>query len=220
VGVELNKGAASFGHWPASKRTTARVKVVSHEEYSVFFLVCPLLAVSACSDQAQRQSVRGALAVSAEALESNDAARFFNVLDERSRFALSATVKERLAAKELIARDYPEGDRAQALAALGDAGEVQTPAELFARRCDAACLRGFRELVGAPAAERVEGDEVVVTTTRGTTLHMHAGTDRTYGLVWNTRALSDERARAARELKQIRENAEIYRKRSALEGKE
>jgi hypothetical protein len=184
------------------------VKVVSHEEYSVFFLVCPLLAVSACScsDQAQRQSIRGALAVSAEALESNDAARFFNVLDERSRFALSATVKERSEARDLIVRDYPEGERAQALAALGDAGQVQTPAELFARRCDAACLRGFRDLVGAPAAEKTEGDEVVVTTTRGTTLHMHTGTDGTYGIVWNTQELSEERARAARELKQIREN--------------
>lgn len=193
---------------------------MSHEEYSVFFLVCPLLAVSACScsDQAQRQSIRGALAVSAEALESNDAARFFNVLDERSRFALAATVKERSEAKELIGRDYPEGEKAQALAALGDAGEVQTPAELFARRCDAACLRGFRELIGAPATQRADGDEVVVTTTRGTTLHMHAGTDGTYGLVWKPRELSEERARAARELKQIRENSAVYRKKRELEG--
>jgi hypothetical protein len=194
------------------------VKVVSHEQYSVFFLVCPLLAVSvcSCSDQAQRQSIRGALAVSAEALESNDAARFFNVLDERSRFALSATVTERLEARDLIVRDYPEAEKARALAALGDAGDVQNAAELFKRRCDAACLRGFRELVGAPAEERVVGDEVVVTTTRGTTLHMHTGSDGTYGIVWNTQPLSEERARAARELKQIRENAGIYRQRREL----
>lgn len=184
----------------------------------MFFLVCPLLAaVSACSDQAARQTIRGALAVSAEALESNDAARFFNVLDERARFALAATVKERLAARELIVRDYPEAEQAQALAALGDAAQVQTPAELFARRCDAGCLRAFRELVGAPAAEQVVGDEVAVTTTRGTTLHMHAGKDRTYGIVWNTRELSDERARASRERRLIEENASIYRKRRALQ---
>jgi hypothetical protein len=175
--------------------------------------------VSACSDQAQRLTIRGVLAVSAEALESNDAARFFNMLDERARFAMAATVKARLAARELIARDYPEPEKARALAALGDAGRVQTAAELFSLRCGEACLRGFSDQIGAPTSQVATDDEVVVTTTRGGTLHMHAGASGEYGIVWNTQALSDERAQASRELVQIRENAAIYRKRRQLEAR-
>jgi hypothetical protein len=64
----------------------------------------------------------------------------------------------------------------------------------------------------------MSGDEVVVTTVRGATLHMHAGKDGGYGMVWKTKLLSDERSQAARELVQIRENAGLYRQRRKLEG--
>jgi hypothetical protein len=73
--------------------------------------------------------------------------------------------------------------------------------------------------VGAPVAQKISGDEVVVTTVRGATLHMHAGKDGGYGMVWKTKLLSDERSQAARELVQIRENAGLYRQRRKLEGK-
>jgi hypothetical protein len=197
----------------------ARVKVVSHRQYSVFFLVCPLFALLSCSDPARRQTIRGTLALCAESLESNDAFQFFNNLDERSRYAMGATVEARREARELIAKDYPEPERTKALAALGPASQVQTAAALFALRCDAACLRGFADQIGAPASEIRAGDEVVVKTTRGGTLHMHAGHDGQYGIVWNTQALSEERSRASRELTQIRINAEIYRQRRALAAK-
>jgi hypothetical protein len=197
----------------------ARVKVVSHRQYSVFFLVCPLFALLSCSDQAQRQTIRGTLALCAESLESNDALGFFNNLDERSRYAMGATVTARREARELIAKDYPEPERAKALAALGPASQVQKAAELFALRCDATCMRGFADQIGAPASEMRAGDEVVVKTTRGGTLHMHAGHDGQYGIVWNTQALSEERSRSSRELAQIRINAEIYRQRRALAAK-
>jgi hypothetical protein len=45
---------------------------------------------------------------------------------------------------------------------------------------------------------------------------MHAGNDGWFGLVWNTEALVEERAQAARELEQIRENASVYRKQREL----
>jgi hypothetical protein len=160
--------------------------------------------------------VRGVLAVSAEALEAGDAVRFFNMLDERSRFAMEATVKARAEARKLIEETYPPNEQAAALAALGDAASVSSAAELFSRRCDAACLREFSDRVGSPQREERSGDDVLVTTVRGTTLHMHAGKDG-YGIVWNTQALSDERAQASRELGQIRDNAEVYRRRRALE---
>lgn len=190
--------------------------VVSHKEYSVFFLVCPLFAFAACSGSGQQSTVRGALANAAEALEGRDAVRLFATLDERTRFAMMSTVKARHEARALIEADYPESEKAGALAALGDAAEVTSAAELFARRCDRACLDVFTDTVGAPASEVVRGDEVEVTTVRGRTLRMHAGADGKYGIVWSTAETAAERAHAARELRRIKENAEIFRKRAAL----
>jgi hypothetical protein len=156
------------------------------------------------------------LAASAEALEANDPQALFETLDERTRYAMSATVNARKDARTVIETDYPEAEKPRAFAALGDAAQVATAAELFARRCRKSCLASFAELVGAPATEVQQGDEVVVTTVRGRTLHMHAGHDGRYGIVWNTQIVSEERARASRELKLIRDNAAVYRKRSAL----
>ena len=192
---------------------------MSHREYSVFFLICPLFAVPACSGYGSGYSVRGALALSAEAVEAQDAARMFPALDERTRFAMLSTVKARQDARVLIERDYPDAEKAQALAALGDAGQVETAAELFGRRCDAACLRHFGEVVGAPTAQVEVGDELEVTTVHGRTLRMHAGKDGGYGIVWMTRETSDERARASKELRMIQDVAAVYRKRKALEEK-
>jgi hypothetical protein len=195
----------------------SRVNVVSHNEYSVFFLACPLFIGLACGDGSGPRDVRGALAASAEALEARDSDRFFKLLDERTRFAAAAIVTARTAAKALIQADYPPEERARALAALGDAALVSTPQELFRRRCGAACLQRFADVVGAPVAQEAQGDEIAVTTVRGAILHMHAGSDGGYGIVWNTQALSDERAQASRELKLIGENAAVYRRRRELE---
>ena len=192
--------------------------MVSHKEYSVFFLICPLFTLAACSGHGQKSTVRGALANAAEVLEGRDAVRFFATLDERTRFAMSSTVKARREARAIIEADYPESEAAGALAALGEAAEVSTAAELFARRCDVACLNDFADRVGAPASQVVRGDEVEVTTVRGRTLRMHAGTDGGYGIVWSTDATANERSHSARELRRIKENAEIFRRRAALTG--
>jgi hypothetical protein len=144
--------------------------------------------------------------------------RFFATLDQRTRFAMISTVTVRREARALIEADYPESEKAGALAALGEAAEVSTGAELFARRCDLACLNHYADTVGAPASQVVRGDEVEVTTVRGRTLRMHAGTDGAYGIVWSTEETAAERAQSARELRRIKENAEVYRRRAALMG--
>ena len=61
------------------------------------------------------------------------------------------------------------------------------------------------------------GSELEVITARGGRLRMHRGQDGNWGIVWNTDALARERTRAARELVQIEQNADIYRRRRALE---
>jgi hypothetical protein len=190
---------------------------VFSSNYTRFFAVCPLLMLGCRTYDATE--VRGALAGAASALEAGDGIRLFPYIDERARFALASTVKSRLGARKLIEADYPVAERPAAVAALGDAAQVKTPDELFARRCDPACMRTLAEQVGAPVSQSVEGDEVRVTTSRGTTLHMFAGHDGRYGIVWNTRACMAERAQASRDLRQIEENAAIYRKRRELGAK-
>jgi hypothetical protein len=163
--------------------------------------------------------VRSALAGAASALESGDGNRLFPYIDERARFALASTVKSRGEARKLIEADYPASERDKALAALGDAAQVESPSELFSRRCASDCMRTLAEQVGAPVSQIPEGDEVRVTTSRGTTLHMFAGHDGRYGIVWNTKECMAERAQASRDVRQIEENAKLYRKRRELEGK-
>ncbi|HEY2735411.1 MAG TPA: hypothetical protein VGI70_15545, partial [Polyangiales bacterium] len=204
--------------WTTLSRAACRVNFVSHNEYSVFFFVCPLI-LSACGYGAQPRDVRGALAAAANALESRDSEAVFHCLDERARFAMYAIVNTRRDARKLIEADYPPQERGPALAALGEAAKVSTAEELFARRCDSACLQTFADAVGAPVSQRMSGDEVVVSTVRGKTLRMHAGSDGGYGLVWNTEPLAGERSQAARELVRIRENAAVYRRRKKLEAR-
>ena len=185
-------------------------------KYSRFFAVCPLLILGCRTYDAT--DVRGALAGAAAALESGDGVGLFPYIDERARFALGSTVTSRNDARRLIEVDYPASERPAALAALGDAAEVATADELFARRCGEGCMRTLAEQVGAPVSQFREGDEVRVTTSRGTTLHMFAGHDGRYGIVWNTKACMAERGVAARDFRQIQENAAVYRKHRALGG--
>jgi len=187
---------------------------VFSSKYSCLFAVCPLLMLGCRTHDAT--DVRGALAGAAAALEGSDAARLFPYIDERARFALASTVKSRADARRLIESDYPEAERPAALAALGEAAEAQSATELFARRCTEPCLSALAAQVGAPVTQTAVNAELRVTTSRGGTLHMFAGQDGRYGIVWNTAATMAERAQASRDLTQIRENAAIYRKRRDL----
>jgi hypothetical protein len=187
---------------------------VFSSNYTRFFTVCPLLMLACRTYDAT--DVRSAMAGAASALEAGDGIRLFPYIDERARFALASTVKSRGAARKVIEADYPVADRPAAVAALGDAAQVATADELFASRCASDCMRTLAGQVGAPVSQTVEGAEVRVTTSRGTTLHMFAGHDGRYGIVWNTRACMAERAQASRDFRQIEENAAVYRKRREL----
>lgn len=174
-------------------------------------------AATGCADAPDPRTVRGAIAAAAAAIEERDPARLFRLVDQRARHAMASIVTDRQEAKRLIAAQYPEEERAAALTALGDAANASSATELFALRCGEPCMTGLGAQLGAPQAEERTGDEVVVTTARGGTLHMHAGKDGHFGLVWNTPELVAERDRASRELLQIKENAAVYERRRTLE---
>jgi hypothetical protein len=159
------------------------------------------------------------LAAAARALESRDARAFFPIIDQRARAAMASIVKSRKRAAQLILADYPEPERTRALATLGDARGALDGPDLFKRRCGPGCLAQFEAAVGAPAGDVPDSppDEIAIQTTTGGQLTLHRGNDQAFGIVWNTPALQEERTRAARELVQIRHNAEVYRKRRALE---
>jgi hypothetical protein len=147
---------------------------------------------------------------------SRDAEKLYLVIDQRARFAMASIVKARARAAAIIRHDYPAEQQASALAQFGDALDVSDPAELFRRRCTDACFADLAERVGAPVEQRVEGDELLVRTTRGGELRLFKGDDQRYGIVWNTQALSRERQRAAAEEDLVRSNAQTFAKRNAL----
>jgi hypothetical protein len=138
------------------------------------------------------------------------------VLDERSRSALSSIVKDRNRAARLVRADYPPEEQAAAMGALGDGALSADPGELFARRCPAACIAALTAGLGAPVSQTQLGAELLVRTAQGGQLRLFQGSDGCWGVVWKTAELAEERTRAARELVQIKVNAEVYRKRRAL----
>jgi hypothetical protein len=169
-----------------------------------------------CFD-ADPRDVRGALDAAARAIEADDGEALYRVIDQRSRHALEAIVKQRQAAAALIRAYYPAAEQAQALHALGDAAEARSGAALFAGRCARPCRARFAKALGAPVSQQREGPELVVTTAQGEHVRLYHGSDTWYGLVWNIEALDRERTRAAQELLQIEDNASVYRKRRSLE---
>lgn len=166
---------------------------------------------------------RGALALAAEAVAAGHAPTLFRVIDQRSRFALAAIQQARAEAAALVRADYPPEAQAAALAQLGDAALATDPADLFARRCTKPCMDQLGAQLGAPVRERAAsgeaGPELEVETANGHRIRLMKSREGHYGIVFDRRhELFDERNRAARELEQIRANAEVYRKRKALEA--
>jgi hypothetical protein len=188
------------------------------DKYLFAAIACAaLFGAGGCGPSDPREP-RGAIAAAAEAVERGDGRKLFRLMDQRSRHALSAIQKARSEARKLVLADYPAAEQGPALAGLGDAALARDAADLFVQRCPAACQAELGRGLAAPVAERAVGDELEVETTAGTKLRLRRGNDTWYGLVFRTAELSEERDRAARELEQIRQNAEVYRKRRALEG--
>jgi len=182
---------------------------------SASFIIAAILA--GCGDPDPR-TVRGALEMAANAVEARDARALFRVIDQRARQAMASIVADRRYAAELIERDYPVEERASALSGFGGAQRAVDAADLFAQRCATECLANFAQTLGAPTSQTQRGQgDLEVRTAPGGVLRLHLGQDGWWALVWNTEALSEERTRAARDRLQIEANAEVYRRRRALE---
>jgi hypothetical protein len=196
--------------------------MIAEDQYNCFCFLCASyifsVIASGCQGTDDAHTVRGALALAARAVESDDRAALYRVIDRRSRAALVSVVKDRQTAARAIRADYPAGEQAPALRSLGDAAQVEDAAALFARRCDAQCVAELGANLGAPVSESPAGDELQVRTAAGRDVRLFKGRDGLWGLVWRTQELSDERLRAARERLQIEANADVYRRRRALEA--
>ena len=153
----------------------------------------------------------------AQALEADDGERLYRLLDERARHALISIHADRRAAAEIVRARYPEDQRAEVLASLGDAAEASTPEALFATRCARACRGELAASVGAPISQQREGDELVVTTSRGELRFYRAREGQWWGFVWQTERFDRERDVASRDLRQIQRNAEVFQRRDELD---
>lgn len=177
-------------------------------------IVCAFLFWGCTADP---RSIRGAIAYANDAIADDEPARLFNVIDERSRHAMASIVSDRRKAATEIRSNYPDDLRAAALAELGDAATVDSPAELFALRCPRACREAFGRQLAAPERVETDGQELVVHTVAGAALRFYRRKEgEWWGLVWQVEEFARERARANRDLKTIRENATTYARRRAL----
>lgn len=210
-GPELPNKVHRFG------RTVKRCPTNTHRlPFGTVAALATLLALAPGCGPDPKQA-EGALAQAAQAASARDGTAMFQALDERARHAMAAVVKARAQAKSAIHKSYPEEAQAEALRALGDAAEVDTPEALFLRRCPQACLDELAQRLSAPREVRHEGPLAVVEMVRGGQVQLYRGKDERYGLVWNTEALMRESRRAFAELDLVRKNAELYEKQRKLE---
>jgi hypothetical protein len=163
------------------------------------------------------REVDGAIARAVAAASKRDSEGLFQALDQRARFALSSTVKARQLAVGVIQAGYPQAARAEALASLGEAGEVEGAVALFARRCPDTCMDELAQLLAPPKRVEHHGSVADVETIRGGKLQLYRDPEGNYGLIWNTPALQRENTRAFAELDLIKKNADMYAKQRSLE---
>ncbi len=188
-------------------------------EYSSLLIAAASLVFTAACFTPDPQTVEGALAYAARAAEQRDTVRLFRILDQETRHALDATLKQRHEAARIIRETYPADEAEPALRELGDAVTAKSTEELFSKRCNSECIDWFSRNIAAPATQSTKGAVTTVRTIRDTTLTLHHGSDGWYGIVWRAEEMATERDRAARDLAQVQENARVYSARKRLESK-
>jgi hypothetical protein len=187
----------------------------------VLFSLSWIVTLSACDTRPDPNEVAGALAFAARAIEDRDSRELYQVIDERARHAMHSIVHDRNAAADIIRETYPESEQRRALTELGDAVGVEDAVGLFEARCEASCREELGASIGGVERTEEDGDELVVHTTRGAELRLYRrGEGHWWGIVWHTEALDRERSRANQDLRRVEANAETYRRRSRLEGRE
>lgn len=177
--------------------------------------------LSGCDTRPDPNEAAGALAFAARAIEEGDSRKLYQVIDERARHALHSIVNDRSAAAAIVREAYPESEQQRALRELGDAADVEDAAALFVARCGPACRTELGGAIGGIERTEEDGDELIVHTTRREELRLYRRAEgHWWGIVWHTEALDRERARANQDLRRVEANAETYRRRQRLEGRE
>lgn len=178
--------------------------------------IAAITASGACAPDPDPRQIEGAIAAAVQHVEARDSARLFRLVDQRARHAMASIQRDRAEAAQLVRTSYPPAARDETLRTLGDAARATSAADLFARRCDEACLTELGAVLRAPAHVERAGNDATISTVHGDTLPMHLGNDGWWGIVWHTAELEAERDHAAGDLEQVRANAQIYERRRAL----
>jgi hypothetical protein len=187
------------------------------------FLFLAVGVVPACADrEPDPRTIPGALAAALAAADGYDGPALYKLVDQRARRSLCAIVFDRRGARDVVVAHYPDGVSDATLESLGTGATAADAADLFSRRCDAACFRWYETTLGAPASfsddPAGEHDDVLVRTVGGATLRMHRGSDGWWGVrrAGENEALAAEALDAGRDRAEIEEAARVYDRRRAL----
>jgi hypothetical protein len=149
----------------------------------------------------------------AHALSRGDAHMVFPYLEDAAQHAAFTIRDYRKQARDLVAADFPEPERARLLAEYGPHADAPDGSDVFVSMAAAQGWLGRlrRDLSGVAGVE-VEGERATVVTARGTRYSFRKRHNGIWGLTLFTAELVAEAERAARDYDVVERAAEDYRR--------
>ncbi|HWE30573.1 MAG TPA: hypothetical protein VHB97_21345 [Polyangia bacterium] len=150
------------------------------------------------------------------AVAAGDAASFYPLLDQPTRWAIESTLHDQRLMRTIIAAKYPEADAKKELARLAFAEEAD-PTRYFVRvNQDRHTVESLRKRLGSvsgPVKTKVmAADDIYVARQDGMPFRFHRNANGTWGFSELESEWSLERDKASHAVKTVRDNAALYQK--------
>jgi hypothetical protein len=174
-----------------------------------------LLAVAAAGCHRGPRTAEAAYVALERAVAADDAAGFYQLLDDETRWSIESVLHDQKLMRTIIAAKYPEGEADKALAPLAAADE-RDAAQYFARLDgDRHVVSGYRRRLGAvsgPIKTKPDGDDNAwVARADGMPFHFHR--DRGgWGFSELAAEWTLEKDRTIHALHTVQDNAKLYKK--------
>ena len=150
------------------------------------------------------------------AVAGGNAAAFYALLDQPTRWAIESTLHDQRLMRTIIAAKYPEADAKKELARLSFAEEADVTRYFVRVNQDRHTVESLRRRLGSVSGQVktkvMAADDVYVARADGMPFRFHRNGNGTWGFSELAAEWSLERDKASHAVKTVRDNAALYQK--------